>query len=126
ENERLSSACRAAEEALFRYRSLFEHAPDGLIETDLDGRLEEANLAAAVLLRSESKDLVGRLLSQFVPTAERKHFSTRLAWVRSAPPGEADEWEVTIHPRSSAPFDAALRVARAGGHGQEKLRLLWA
>ena len=41
-----------------RYREQFDFAPDGYFVTDLSGRIQEANVAAAVILHTEQEFLV--------------------------------------------------------------------
>ncbi|CAA9401470.1 hypothetical protein AVDCRST_MAG94-5938, partial [uncultured Leptolyngbya sp.] len=45
-----------------RYQELFEFAPDGYLVTDAQGKIQEANLAAARLLNIEQRFLVGKPL----------------------------------------------------------------
>lgn len=63
ENARLYDAERAArlaaEEAQFRFRTLFEGVPDAILVVDGGGRIVEANAAAGLLLGYELEALLG-------------------------------------------------------------------
>src|SRR5215216_5714823 len=57
-----------------RYQDLFDHAPAAYLVTSLDGTIRQANVAAATLLESSARALVGRALSFFVPEGQRRLF----------------------------------------------------
>jgi len=54
-----------------RYLELFDLAPDGYLVTDLDGTIQEANLAAATLLNIHREFLVGKPVLIFITLTPR-------------------------------------------------------
>lgn len=49
------------------YRSLLMTSPDGIIITDLEGRITEASNIASELLGDENLDIEGKYISEFIP-----------------------------------------------------------
>lgn len=60
------SACRALQVSESRYRGLFEHAADGILVYQSDGRILEANAAAALLFDRSPGHLQGLMLHHLV------------------------------------------------------------
>nr|WP_243147376.1 response regulator [Scytonema sp. UIC 10036] len=92
-----------------RYYELFQFAPDAYFLTNAQGIILEANRAAGALFNLLPDFLVGKPLANYVHETERSVFRTRvdnLLQVFSS----VQEWEITMCPRGSKPFDAALMV----------------
>lgn len=62
-----------------RFSHLFEHLPEPLLIVDGDGRIANANEAAADLYRCERDDLVGHLLTELWDASEQDAVQTELA-----------------------------------------------
>ncbi len=59
-----------------RFRQLFEDSPDAVFVEDLVGRVLDANLAAARLQGMSREELIGKTLTELVPSAKaRKRMS---------------------------------------------------
>ncbi|HEY9819376.1 MAG TPA: PAS domain S-box protein [Candidatus Sericytochromatia bacterium] len=92
-----------------RYRDLFESMPNAYLVTDLDGKIQEANRAAALLLNVQASFLIDKLLINFIPPQARRAFRSKLAhlqlseWVK--------EFSVALQPRNSELIEAAITVA---------------
>lgn len=71
QNEALRQAQTVLEESRDRYLDLFEFAPLGYLTLDAQGRIAEANRAAAQLLDQPGKGLRGRRFDLFLPAGER-------------------------------------------------------
>jgi two-component system phosphate regulon sensor histidine kinase PhoR len=78
QNEELLAAHAARDEAYRRYRAIFDAGPDGLLVTDENGKILEANRAAAELLHAPLSRLPGKLLAVFVAPQSRRAFRTTL------------------------------------------------
>jgi PAS domain S-box-containing protein len=92
-----------------RYRDLFEFMPNAYLVTDLQGKIQEANRAATVLLNVQASFLVDKLLINFIPPQARRAFRAKLAhlklseWVK--------EFSVPLQPRNNELIEAAITVA---------------
>jgi PAS domain S-box-containing protein len=78
QHEELLAAHAARDEAYRRYRALFDAGPDGLLVTDENGKILEANAAAAELLEVPLPRLRGKLLAALVAPQSRRLFRTTL------------------------------------------------
>ncbi|HLN58555.1 MAG TPA: PAS domain S-box protein, partial [Thermoanaerobaculia bacterium] len=117
---------RHPQEAIRRYRLLFDRAPDGLLATDFHGKIRNANRVAARLLGLPQGDLVGRSLALFVSRGQRRPFRSRLARLRADGGREVQEWEIRLQPRRGEPIETALAVAPVMGSAPGQPRLLCA
>src|SRR5207344_2707998 len=93
-----------------RYLEQFDFAPDGYLVTDLTGVVEEANIAAAVLLHSEREMMNGKPLALYLPSDDQNRFSVHLIQLQSGSVHRIRDWQTTIRPQSGRPFPAALTV----------------
>src|SRR5262245_57443944 len=66
QNEQLAALSQDLAKERGRYQELFDFAPDGYLTTDEAGTVQEANRAAAHLLRVPQKFLAGKPLTVFV------------------------------------------------------------
>jgi PAS domain S-box-containing protein len=78
QNEELSETRERVERERQRYQELFDFAPDAYFVTDLDGIIQEANLAAATLLGVTARRLAGKPLALFVAPEARFRFRSFL------------------------------------------------
>lgn len=124
QNEELLSTRRMVEAARQRYHELFDFAPDGYLVTDLNGKIQEANRAAAVMLGVNQEFLEGKPLLVFVAERDRKAFPTRLAQIRGDA-GDTQDWEIHLQPSHGAPFPAAMTIARACDTTGQLIGLRW-
>lgn len=72
QNQELIATRHLVEAERQRYQDLFEFAPEPYFVTDVNGVIQEANLAAAELLNVRRSYLLGKPLSVFVHSAESK------------------------------------------------------
>jgi signal transduction histidine kinase len=66
QNDELMAARAAVESERQHYQELFDFAPDGYVVTDLAGSIQEANLAAAGLIRVRQDFLIHKPLISYV------------------------------------------------------------
>ncbi len=109
QNEELASARVEVEIQRQRYQDLFEFAPSGYLVTDINGIIQEANRAAANLLKVSQRFLVGKPLIIFVVESERQVFHVKLSELQQV---QHEEWVVRLVPRKGEFFEAALTLAR--------------
>ncbi|MBD2012974.1 response regulator [Microcoleus sp. FACHB-53] len=123
QNQELILTREAVEVQRQRYVELFELAPDGYLVTDVNGKIQEANFAAASMLNIEPRFLVGKPLSVFIAQPERQRFYALL--IQLAQVDRVQEWEVTLQPRQDKVMKAALTVTPVREPGGKVSALRW-
>lgn len=123
QNEQLIEARHFAEMQQQRYQELFDFAPDGYLVTDLYGRVQEANHAATFLLNLPQKYLIGKLLVNFVPEADRRAFRSILNQLPTV--HRVQEWEVTWCRRQDNSVSMALTVETVRDQEGQAIGLRW-
>jgi PAS domain S-box-containing protein len=123
QNEELLAAVDQVAQAQQRYRELFDFAPDGYLVTDPRGVIQEANRAAASLLRVRPDLLAGKPLFVFVHTADRRALHDTIE--RAAHGEAAAGVELRLWPRKAGEVPAALYVAAARDGGGQLAGLRW-
>jgi two-component system sensor histidine kinase UhpB len=74
QNDELRRSQAILEESRTKYADLYDFAPVGYLTLDQAGKIMEANLTAATLLRKERSKLLGRLFPLFLVEADRRVF----------------------------------------------------
>ena len=123
QNQELVAAREAVEAERRRYQELFELAPHGYLVTDVSGKIEEANRAAAKLLNVEPRFLVGKPLSVFIDREERQNFYSLINQLSQME--RTQEWEVRLQPRNGTVFDAVLTVTPVRNNDGKPIALRW-
>ncbi len=108
QNEQLALAYSLVEQERQRYQELFDYAPDCYLVTDIDGKILEANRAAANIFQVQQNYLKGKPLVTFVPEQHRRSFRSQLIELRSL--GTLQEWEIELEKRHGSTFNAAISV----------------
>lgn len=106
-----------------RYRDLFDFMPNAYIVTDVEGKIQEANQAAARMFNIQQSYLVDKLLISFIPAQWRRAFRTQLLHLQSSE--RVQELSLPLQPRHSDIFDAALTVAPVRGSQSHVVGLRW-
>jgi PAS domain S-box-containing protein len=92
-----------------RYQELLEFLPDACLVTDANGKILEANSAAAKLFNLESEFLLNKLIIHFIPLPARSTFRSKLTqlfqynWIQ--------EWETRLQPHQYQAIDVKMSVA---------------
>jgi len=106
-----------------RYKDLFDHAPVGYLVSSLDGAIRQANSAAAHMLQSNTRFLIGRSLALFVPDGQRRAFRHTIERLTQA--DGPQEWEATLQSWKGETFDAGLTVGLLRGASGRPVALYW-
>lgn len=117
ERERAEAALSESEE---RYRTLFQHAPVGIVMTDYSGAIQEANEAAASILGCSRKKLLSLAAQQFYANrADRKRL---IQDVRTT--GRAESQDLLLRRCDQRTIQAAVQLNRLELRGREALMTL--
>lgn len=114
-----------------RYKELFEFMPNAYLVSDAQGKIQEANSAAATLFNIEQSFLVNKLLVSFIPPQERPTFRAKLNQLKQCnnpigiPSDRTQEWTVPIQPRNGELIDAALSVSPVRNSQGNLVSLRW-
>jgi PAS domain S-box-containing protein len=123
QNEELLAARHELEAERARYQALFEFAPDAYLVTTPEGKILEANQAAAELLHVRPPYLPGKPLAVFVSEEDRREFRDRLN--RLPAEGPRLVWEARLQPRSGKVLETLVSVAAHWDARGEVTGLLW-
>jgi PAS domain S-box-containing protein len=121
--DELATSHLAVEAERQRYQELFDFAPNGYVVTDPQGRILEANRAAAALLNIAQDELIRKPLAVFVAMPDRRSFRTQLTWLQNG--AGIHEWEVCLQPWNRPAFPAALSCTASHGAQGVVVRLRW-
>jgi PAS domain S-box-containing protein len=88
------------------YKELYEFAPLGYLVTDKHGVIMEANFAAARLLNSEKRFLIGKPLGTYIAEESKKEFRNKLINFRRE--DGLQEWKVKLIPRQHDPVKVRM------------------
>lgn len=124
QNDELLATHRMVEAEHKRYQELFDFAPDGYLVTDLNGKIQEANRAAAVMLGVNLDFLEGKPLVLFLAEGDRKIFPARLAQLKTGA-GNVLDWEIGLQPTHGAAFPAAMTIVRIWDAAGKLIGLRW-
>jgi len=106
-----------------RYQELFEFAPDAYLVSDINGVIQEANMAAATLLNRSQQFLVGKPLACYVVEEERRAFRNQLNQLQQVE--GVQEWEVSLRSQEQTPITASVRVATIRNREGDPVGLRW-
>ncbi|PSO73294.1 MAG: transcriptional regulator [Cyanobacteria bacterium QH_3_48_40] len=108
QTENLAATQAKVEAERQHYQELFEFLPNAYLVTDGQGKVLEANRAAATLLNLPQRFLVGKPLDIFIASQQRRMFPSKLNQLHQH--DYVREWVFSLQPRNSKAFDAALTV----------------
>ncbi len=105
------------------YQELFEAVPDAYLVTDVQGVIQEANRAAALLMQTPQRFLVGKPIALFVADRDVRAFRDQMAQLRR---NENDsEWVLHIQPRRGQALPVTAQVSVAYDWQGLELSLRW-
>lgn len=105
----ITAARKTIEQEKQRFQDLFAFAPDGLLVTDTNGVIQQANPVAAQMLNVPEDELLGKTMASFVLQEARQDFRARV--IRLAETGEEQYWDLQIQPKDKPAFQAAVKAA---------------
>lgn len=123
QKQELEIARRSTEAERQRYQELFEFAPDGYLVTDAEGIIQEANRAAAELLKLSQGLLTGSCFFNLIAAPDRCQVRSQLPldskidWVR--------ELEACLQLHASWRVDVALKVAAVRDRSGQLVAMRW-
>jgi two-component system, cell cycle sensor histidine kinase and response regulator CckA len=120
QNQELIATRQAVELERQRYQTLFELAPNGYLVTDLQGKIYQANQAAARLFSVPQDYLIDKPLLVFIHEPDRPRFQAQLA---NLTPGQT--WEVSLSPRKGTLISVTILIARIKDAQEQRDMLLW-
>lgn len=106
-----------------RYQDLLEFMPNAYLVTDTEGKILEANRAAATLLNVHPSFLLNKLLINFIPIQGRQELRTQLVQLQSFE--SVQELSLRLQPRNNESFDAALTVISRRDFQSKSITLRW-
>lgn len=106
-----------------RYQELFEFMPNAYLITDAQGKIQEANRAAARLLNIEPSYLRDKLLINFIPIQERSTFRFKLNQLQQR--NMVQNWTSGLQPRNSECIEADVTVDAVCDHEHRVVSLRW-
>ncbi|MEA5579859.1 PAS domain-containing protein [Nodularia harveyana UHCC-0300] len=123
QNEQLIQTQNHLETESQHYQDLFELAPDGYLVTNTAGTIEEANLAAAQLLKVSRQLLIGQSIVNFVRLEEIQPFRSELSQLSQS--DKVRELIVRLQAHNGEFFDAAFTVAVVRNQQGKAISLRW-
>lgn len=106
-----------------RYQDLFQFLPHAYLETDTNGKIIEANQAAANLLNVSQRFLVGKPLDIYLIKSDRRKFPAKLIQIQQR--NLKQEWIAKIQPRQGKPVEAILTVSPHCDLDNQPISLRW-
>jgi len=123
QNQKLSLADQTVEAERQRYQALLQFIPDACLLTDATGMIQQANSAAAKLLKLPQSLLIGRSLKTFVTPETRQQFESQLQDLQER--HWKQEWQIRLQPHQGAAFDANVLVEANCREAKQPFSLGW-
>ncbi|TVQ43114.1 MAG: sensor domain-containing diguanylate cyclase, partial [Gloeocapsa sp. DLM2.Bin57] len=120
QNQQLIAARHQVELERQNYQVLFELAPDGYLVTNRQGKIYQANQAAAELFSIPKSYLINKPLMVLIHESNRQLFQTLLLTLN-----QSDDWEVFINKGNGDKRTLALSVTQVKGLYDQEDTLLW-
>gem|GEM_PF-5175950 len=110
QNEEISASRSMLDQERIRYMELFENAPDGMLITDLAGKIKETNTAALQLMGTSAPLQTGKPLAVFVKQSDRRTFRSRLNDLQKSSQKATLEWEMDLQRRDGTVRNVLAKV----------------
>ncbi len=119
----LIEANKRLEEERWRYKELFDFAPDAYLVTNLYGIIKEANRAASALLKVSHDLMIGKPLQVFLHKSCLNTFRTNVGYLRQGK--DIQGFEAWVIPRKDKPMPVAISVNPIGKPDGSLTGLRW-
>jgi len=123
QNEELAIALDLVSEERRRYQNLFQFAPQAYLETNLDGKIQEANRMATQLIGIPDQFLIGKPLVIYVNESDRLLFWSELA--RRQQRDYFQEWQFRLQPRDREAIEVACSTMAIRDQRQQPIGYRW-
>jgi PAS domain S-box-containing protein len=111
-----------AQSERLRFQEWFDFASDGYLITDLQGIIEQANYAAARLLKTRREYLPGKPLGFLLAEQSRSDFYRRLTQLGTR---GIEQWDARLGRPGETPRDVSLTAAVLAGDEARPIKLRW-
>jgi PAS domain S-box-containing protein len=118
---KLQDALDQVEQQRMRFEELFRHAPVAYLITDLDGRITDANDAAAELLGTTPDHITGKSLAAHIRPGDELGGQLALLATR----GSIENWEAELSPRGGKPIPVRLSATAATMPVNDQVEVRW-
>jgi PAS domain S-box-containing protein len=108
-----------------RYLELFDFAPDGYLVTDLNGFIQESNLAAGRMLGQDHNSLRSFPLVQFFDWQDRQKVRELLSRFLGGPVEKCESIEARLQPREGELISCSLMINAVLGEVGSVVGLRW-
>lgn len=105
------------------YRNLFDQSPEARLVTDLEGKIDQANLAATRLINLEQMLLQGKVLINFVLPQNRSMFRTKLNRLKQLQ--HNCTWALCLQPRHQQPLDLLATTSVFWDENSKVAKVQW-
>ncbi|OWW21151.1 PAS domain S-box protein [Noviherbaspirillum denitrificans] len=106
---------RALEDSEQRFRTLFEHASDGIIIANRDGVYTDANRSACTMLGYTHEELKGRRIVDLISSSEADRFAKSMSYLQQdLSHSEVTEWELKRKDGTFLPVELSTRMLPDG------------
>lgn len=123
QNDHMNTSLDSALQQCQYYQDLFYYASEAQMVTTAEGKIVEANLAAAQLLNVPCPLLANKFLVSFVPLHERIPFRSELNRLQQS--HQTKTWVTCLQPHHSQPIDLTLTVAPVQNDIKGEVALHW-
>lgn len=123
QNKKLLLADQTVQAERQRYQALLEFIPDACLLTDAAGVVQEANSAAADMLKLPHSLLIGQSITTFVTPETQQQFEAQLQQLQQRP--WKQEWQVCLQPYEGAAFNVNVLVEVNRHQANQPLTLRW-
>lgn len=123
QNDHMNTSLDSALQQCQYYQDLFYYASEAQMVTTAEGKIVEANLAAAQLLNVPCPLLASKFLVSFVPLHERIPFRSELNRLQQS--HQTKTWVTCLQPHHSQPIDLTLTVAPVRNDIKGEVALHW-
>ena len=100
----LFRSLRRAESSRYRFRSIFDSSPEGVVIMDFDGKIRQINRQATQLFQRDQDDILSRNFSELIRDSDAERFSTMVRNLEAGiGPGQELETLIVVGDEQATP-----------------------